>query len=81
MLQWILSGRTDFHDYLADRTSALLELLPATEVFDIFVTIIFGNKTIEFTSIQKYGQLREYVLEIIHKQVFIAKVQNQDHLP
>ena len=35
--------------------------------------MIFDNNTIEFTSIQKCGQLREYVLEIIHKQVVYCK--------
>jgi hypothetical protein len=42
-------------------------------VLDISVTIIFGDKTIEFTPIQECGQLREDILEIIHKQVISRK--------
>ena len=54
------------------------ELVPAGEMFDILVTIIFGSQTIKLATIEKRGKLREHELVLIHMQTFeAAKLQIQ----
>lgn len=45
------------------------QLIPAGKVFDVFVTIVLGNNSIELTSVEERNQLSE--------DEFILKHSNQ----
>ena len=54
------------------------KLVPAGEMFDILVTIIFSSQTIKLATIEKRGKLREHELVLIQMQTFeAAKLQIQ----
>ena len=55
------------------------ELVPACEMFDISVTIVFAYVIIKLSSVQKYGKLRKNVSVLVHMQpqIMTAKVDIQ----
>ena len=54
------------------------QLIPASEMLDVFVTAIFADEVVEVIPVKESYQLREHVLVLIHMQTILAaKVQNQ----
>ena len=54
------------------------QLIPASEMLDVFVNTIFADEVVEVIPVKESYQLREHILVLIHMQTILAaKVQNQ----
>ncbi|EDV00089.1 hypothetical protein BACCOP_02883 [Phocaeicola coprocola DSM 17136] len=72
------SGRVGSHDCLAVRHHSK-KLVPASEMFDVTISIVFVHDSSEFIVVQKLYQLSENIFVLIHLKPFdlVSKVQFQ----
>lgn len=67
----LISDRVNYTDLLIDQNHAKY-LVPACEMFDVPIVLIFLTQSVKNALWQKFNYLRENIFNIIHKTNFLV---------